>query len=135
MVQAAGGHIDLGQGELSAVLNLIGTGKIRPVLAVLPKRHPLLPDVPCVPDAGLLDYQFELVNYISGPPGLPSHVVDAWMKVLSEMVKDPQFEESATKAGKWISFGGPEESKKSMYEYYALFKKVYPVIGISKESK
>lgn len=135
MTQLAGGHLDLGQGELSSVLNMIGTGKIRPVAAILPKRHPQLPDVPTVSEAGFGEYKYELINFISGPPGLPDYVSNAWLKALGEVVNDPKFQESSTKAGKWISFGGPEEAKKTMYEYFDLFKKVYPAIGISKESK
>jgi tripartite-type tricarboxylate transporter receptor subunit TctC len=53
-------------------------------------RFPDLPDVPTTYEQGYPTVNALHWNGISGPPKLPSSIVEIWEKALREMLKDPE---------------------------------------------
>lgn len=117
----AGGHIDVAAQQLGEVLSLIADGRIRPLATTADERLPHLPDVPTTAEAGYPNLDVIGWHGLSGPPGLPQHVVDFWVAALEEASTDPAFNDMLEKIGKVSVFVGPDELKQHVdaeYEYY-----------------
>ncbi len=109
VVALAGGHIDICAQQVSEVSGLIEGKKVRGLAVVFEKRLPIFPDVPTVAEAGYP--MFDTVGWhgISGPPGLPKHVVDFWATSLEKASKDPVFIDMLHKLHKVAVYLGPKE--------------------------
>jgi len=85
----SGGHIKLHAASPAAVNPAVSSGKAKAIGVTTPKRTPLLPDVLTTREAGFptVDYRF-WVGF-SGPPGLPAHVKEVFVKTVDEILKDP----------------------------------------------
>lgn len=85
----AGGNVKMGLGAISSTISIIKAGYARPLAIASKARFPDLPDVPTTAEVGYPSIIALHWNGISGPPNLPSHVVNIWDKALQEAVKDP----------------------------------------------
>jgi len=85
----AGGNVKVGVASLSASLAAIKGGMVRPLAMTSKTRFPDVPDLPTTAELGYPGVDILDRYGPSGPPKLPSHVVDAWNKAMAEMVKDP----------------------------------------------
>lgn len=86
----AGGHIRMTAGSPAGVISFVTSGKVKALAVTAPAREKLLPSVPTSREAG-----FPAVNYhfwvgFSGPPGLPSDVVNTFLRTVEEILKDPK---------------------------------------------
>jgi tripartite-type tricarboxylate transporter receptor subunit TctC len=108
----ASGSIDLAAQQLSEVTPLIGAGKIRPLAVVAEKRLAQYPDVPTAKE---LNIAVEISGWqgISGPNGIPDHVVAKWQEFLAAAIKDPAFLDQAGKISKIIDYLPGEQMKKA----------------------
>ena len=70
--------------QYAALLPLIGSGKVRPLMVMSAKRFKGLPDVPSAPEAGLPGLAVVSWFGVLGPKGLPADVVK---RLHGEMVK------------------------------------------------
>ena len=93
----ASGHIKLHSAAPAAVYPAISSGKAKALAVTTPKRTPLIPDAPTTREAGFpaVDYRF-WVGF-SGPPGLPAHVKEVFVKTVEEILKDPEVAERLAK--------------------------------------
>lgn len=107
----AGGHVDFAAQQVAEASGLIDGKKLRAVAVVSDKRLPSLPNVPTVAEAGFPMLDVVGWHGISGPPGLPQHVVDFWVKALKEASQDPMFVEMLGNISKVSVFLGPAELK------------------------
>jgi tripartite-type tricarboxylate transporter receptor subunit TctC len=87
-ILTAGGHVKMGGGTVSGALPGIKAGTIRALAVTSKQRWPELPDVPTTEEVGYPSVNLQNRLGISGPPKLPSYVVDIWEKALQEMMKD-----------------------------------------------
>lgn len=90
VVLTAGGHVKMGGGTTSSCLPAIRGGLVRGLAVTGKTRWPDLPDVMTTAEQG-----YPAINAlpwfgISGPPNMPSYVIDIWDKALQEMVKEPE---------------------------------------------
>ena len=129
----AGGHVMFSAD--SQIKGLVAAGKLRALAAVYEKRHPQFPDVPTVAEAGYPGFPPEFVpnNGIEGPPGLPSYVVEPWIKVIREATEDPDFRKQSEGANKIVAYWTPEESKRVMFRNHEVFKEIAPLLGLVKK--
>ena len=104
----AGGHIDFASQQYSESVALIEAKKNRPIAVVSKNRLPLLPDVPTVAEAGYPNLDVNGYHGLSGPPGLPKHVVDYWVQAMEKASKDPVFIREAENLKKTVAFLGPK---------------------------
>jgi tripartite-type tricarboxylate transporter receptor subunit TctC len=86
----AGGHVTLGSAGASGWLSSIKGGTVKPLFITSKERNPLLPDVPTSAEVGLPTVTATNWFGISGPPKLPSHIIEVWDAALKEMANDPQ---------------------------------------------
>jgi tripartite-type tricarboxylate transporter receptor subunit TctC len=104
----AGGHVDFAGQQWSESAGLIHGKKIRGLAVVHPTRLPGLADIPTAREIGFEDLDVVGWQGVSGPPGLPAHVVARWAALLEEASRDPAFLEQALKVNKVVAYKGPE---------------------------
>jgi tripartite-type tricarboxylate transporter receptor subunit TctC len=87
----AGGHIKMGHPSIISAWPHIQGGTVRILAVATKKRDPSLPDVPSTSELGYPTIDGPMWNGISGPPKLPSHIVDVWDQAVKEMLTDPEY--------------------------------------------
>jgi tripartite-type tricarboxylate transporter receptor subunit TctC len=128
-VALAGGHIEFSAQQIGESYGLIEGKKIRPVAVVFEKRLAIFPDVPTAAEAGYP--MFDVVGWhgISGPPGLPKHVVDFWTTSLEKASKDPVFIEMFEKVHKVAVYLGPKEVENFVEKEYQKYIEISKYLG------
>ena len=86
----AGGHIKLGTASPTSGLSHVRAGTVK-VVGVSGFRSPDFPDVPTAVEQGYPTVTAVFWTSISGPPKLPSNIVNRWEEAIQEMLKDPEF--------------------------------------------
>ena len=132
VIAVAGGQVDFASGALTEIQSVEGAGKLKPIAAIMPRRHPSYPDVPTVAEAGFPDVEMTFWWGVSGPADLPAPIVDRWVRLLQDASKDPEFLKSSDKIGKVIGYLGPKEFKAQIMKDYENYKKLAGDIGLSK---
>lgn len=91
MTAVAGGHASLVVTNPRTELPLVQAGNARIIAVTAPARLDYLKDVPTTKEAGLAQVNYQFWGGFSGPQKLPDAVVNAWVKAVDELVKDPAF--------------------------------------------
>jgi tripartite-type tricarboxylate transporter receptor subunit TctC len=84
----AGGHVKVSCSTTASANVAISGGLVRPIAITSKDRSPRLPDVPTTAELGYPTVNFINWVSISGPPKLPSHIVEKWEKTVEEILKD-----------------------------------------------
>jgi tripartite-type tricarboxylate transporter receptor subunit TctC len=107
----AGGHIKMGFVASGSGASAIKNGLVKPIAVAAEKRMTIFPDIPTTAEQGYPS----IVSYhwggISGPPKMPSHVVDIWEEALGEAIKDPELISQLQKTGDVPAFLNRHEFK------------------------
>jgi putative tricarboxylic transport membrane protein len=74
------------------------------------ERDPLIPDVPTFLELGY-DVVSERLRVLSGPPGLPEHVVSYWADVCEQVTSNPEFQAEMDTIGQPAAYHGPQEAE------------------------
>ena len=85
----AGGHVKVSCSTTASANVAISGGLVRPIAITSKDRSPRLPDVPTTAELGYPTVNFINWVSISGPPKLPSHIIEKWEKTVEEILKDP----------------------------------------------
>jgi tripartite-type tricarboxylate transporter receptor subunit TctC len=85
-----GGHVKIGSSPIVSSRALAKSGALR-YLAICRERNSEFPDVPTTAELGYPTINVATWVGFSGPPKLPSHIVDTWERTLKEIVKEPEF--------------------------------------------
>ncbi len=121
----AGGHIKAGLSGPPATLPLIKQGLIRAVGIAGTERHPYYADLPTNSEQG---YPTPYALYwmgISGPPNMPSYLIDKLDKALEEAFKDPEFISKFTNIGAIPFYRNSYEARKYIVEETQAVKKIF----------
>ncbi len=84
------GAAKVGFGTPSAAGPAIAGKMVRPLAITSTKRLSSFPEIPTIIEAGYSTAVQQDPYGPSGPPKLPSRIIEAWEKTLQEMVKDPE---------------------------------------------
>jgi tripartite-type tricarboxylate transporter receptor subunit TctC len=128
-VALAGGHVDFAAQQLAEAYGLVQDKKIRALAVIADKRLPQLPNVPTAAEAGFPNLDVVGWHGLSGPPGLPKHVVEVWVKTLREAANDPVFIEMMSNLQKVPVFLGPDELKAHVDKEYEKYLEVAKRMG------
>jgi len=110
----AGGHIKMGSDAAPTAHSHVKGGLVR-ALAITGFRMPeLYPDLPTTGEQG-----YPTVNNvwwwgISGPPKLPSDIVNKWEEVLQELLRDPEFVSKIKNSGGVINYQNSRQLRESV---------------------
>jgi tripartite-type tricarboxylate transporter receptor subunit TctC len=104
-----GGQVKLGIVSAAAGMSLIKGRLVRPILISSAKRDIDFPDVPTGAEVGYPTVNMTFWIGISGPPKLPSNVIDIWGKALQKIIRDPIFVARSQKMGLPVIYKGSAE--------------------------
>ena len=102
----------------------IQAGKLKILAVTSAQRHPSLPDVPTVLEAGVPDYEVELWHGLIAPKGVPRPIVDKINKAANDALKLKDATEKLASDGVAPAGGTPEEFGATIAREIALWAKL-----------
>ncbi len=94
-----GGRVDLFFDNVSTALPLIDDGRVNVLAVSTPKRHPRLPDVPTLIEAGLGDFEMETRFGVFVPAATPGPVLEKLRAAMAQVVQRSDFAAVFEKTG------------------------------------
>lgn len=94
-----GGHVKLAIGTATSSYPAVKAGVARCVAVTYSRVPELYPDLPTAAEQGYPTIDAVYWMGFSGPPKLPSHIIDIWNKALQEISNDPEFLSKLKNAG------------------------------------
>jgi len=105
-----GGQLDVLFSNLPESIAHVKSGKLRALAITGPQRHPLLPEVPTVAEAGMPRLAVENWTAIAAPARMPDAAVQKLGAEVLKIMAQPGIAEKATAQGFRIDARGPKES-------------------------
>ena len=117
-------QIQLLTGTIPAVLPFVKDGRVRALAVTGPRRSPLLPDVPSMPEAGVANY--EVYNYwgLMAPAGTPREIIAKLNAEVQKLLAIPEVREKLEKDGVDLTPSGPERMQAFVGADMAAWKKL-----------
>jgi tripartite-type tricarboxylate transporter receptor subunit TctC len=103
-----GGQIQVMFDNLVALLPHFKSGKLRPLAVSSLKRHPLLPDVPSLSEAGVKDFEAVAWFGFVAPPGTPRDIVNRLNGELVKVLQIPEIRQRLVDGGSEVIGNSPE---------------------------
>lgn len=100
---------------------------VRPLAVTSSKRLPQFPNVPTIAEAGYPTATFQDYLGPSGPPNLPSSIVEIWEKALEKMQKDPDTLDKLGKLGLLPAYLSARETRELRLKEIEIAKELYGV--------
>ncbi|QHE86695.1 Bug family tripartite tricarboxylate transporter substrate binding protein [Hydrogenophaga sp. BPS33] len=107
---------DVMAGTLTFMFDAISTGaaaaagkRVVPVAVTSAKRHPLLPNVPTMAEAGIANFVVGSFYALEGPPGLPANIVQTLNTALRDVLADPDVQKRMVDAGYEVTPSSADE--------------------------
>jgi tripartite-type tricarboxylate transporter receptor subunit TctC len=117
-----GGHVDAVFATPSSAAPQQSTGKIKILAVTSPKRHPLLPNVPTVVEAGMPGVLFTSWYGMVAPAGTPAPIVERLRKEVAWIISQPEYQARAEKAALQPAPMVGDEFKNATMKEIAAFK-------------
>lgn len=119
--------------DISIVLHLIKDGRLRALANTSTQRHPLLPDVPTVKEAGIDGYEFTNWAALFAPARTPRAVVDRLAVLTRQITEEPATLAEFSKSGAQAFWAGPDETRAFHVAETAAWKMYVKRAGIQPE--
>jgi tripartite-type tricarboxylate transporter receptor subunit TctC len=103
--------------SFAGIPNLLGhvkSGRLKALGVTTDKRWSELPEVPTLAEAGVAGYEATLWLNVSGPAGLPAHLVQRLHAEIARALQDPELQASFRAAGVDATSMGPLELERFM---------------------
>lgn len=97
------GDTQLHFASLTAVAELVRTGKLRALASTGAKRTPALPDLPTVIEAGVPNYEIVIWNVLFAPQGTPADIVSKLHTDMNRILEAPDLRDAFFKLGMEIA--------------------------------
>ena len=125
MTLVASGSVKVGFVSVNTSLPSIKGGMVRGLLMASNNRNAHLPDIPTASELG-----YPTVNVVtwvgySGPPKLPSYIVEIWNKALQETLKDPEVISKFRNLGQEVNYLNASEFKERVKKEIEELKELY----------
>jgi tripartite-type tricarboxylate transporter receptor subunit TctC len=117
----------------STALSLAKDGKLRPLAVLLPKRSPLLPEVPTIDEAGVPQVTVRQWAGVFGPPRMPREIVDRLNKEVNAALKRPDVLEKLQGYGYAAEGSTPERLLEINRDDLALWRRLVKEANIPLE--
>lgn len=105
------GEVDLAFEVLGPMLPQLASGAVKALAVSGAQRHPALPQVPTVQQAGVAGYQVASWNGLAAPAGTAADVVATLGQAAREAVAAPAVQEKLGQAGMRLHASTPEEMR------------------------
>lgn len=124
-----GGHIDLIIDGVALELAL--SGRARPIATFLDRRHPQLPDVPSLNEAGL-DIRLPYTGFgVMAPARTPSTIMERIAGALEKIVAEPEVRDKLLHLSILASWSSPEEHRQLLERSRAYYGGLLREIGLA----
>ena len=107
-----GGQIQVMFDNIVALLPHFKSGKLRALAVSSAKRHPLLPDVPSLSEAGVRDFEAVAWFGILAPPATPREVVNRLNAEIVKALAAPDLRQRLVDGGSEVIGNSPEAADK-----------------------
>ena len=114
-----GGHVDVLSSALSAVLGLMRSGDLRPLVVASEKRLPEFPNVPTLVEKGYSKSMLALWIGIFAPKGADKQVIDKVSGVVEKTVKTPAIIKKIRDTGNEYEYIQGEQFSREIEREYA----------------
>jgi tripartite-type tricarboxylate transporter receptor subunit TctC len=135
----AGGYTDLISGvvhvvfdKMSGSIELIRTGKLRPLAVTTAMRSEALPDIPTVSEF-VPGYDVSVVGGIGAPRDTPANIIDKLNREINAGLADPGFAKRIADLGGTVQPGSPADFGKLITDETEKWGKVIKFAGIKPE--
>ena len=118
-VDLMGGQIQLMFDNIVALIPHVKSGKVRALAVSSAKRHPLLPDVPTIQEAGIKDFETVAWFGVVAPAGTPRPVLARLNAEVLKAMQLPDVEKRLLDSGSTIIGNTPEEADKFLRDEVA----------------
>jgi tripartite-type tricarboxylate transporter receptor subunit TctC len=129
-IDLMGGQIQLMFDNIVALLPLVQSGKARALAVSSAKRHPLLPQVPSIQEAGVKDFETVAWFGIVAPAGTPKPVLARLNAETLKAMQLPDVNKRLLDGGSTIIGNKPEEADKFLRDEVEKWGKVVKAAGV-----
>jgi tripartite-type tricarboxylate transporter receptor subunit TctC len=137
---SAGAHTDLMGGQIQVMFdNLVAlmphfrSGKLRPLAVTSLKRHPLLPDVPSLSEAGVREFEAVAWFGVLAPPATPRDIVTRLNAELVKILVIPEVRQRLVDGGSEVIGNSPEAADRFLQNEIARWGAVVKAANIRLE--
>jgi tripartite-type tricarboxylate transporter receptor subunit TctC len=130
VVDLLSGQMQLMLSSYSTVAPHVKAGKLRALVTTLPRRSPLLPDVPTIVEAGLPTFPIVPWAGMVGPAKMPRNVTERLNRELVTLIGKPDIQEQLNRQAFLGRSSGIDEFTAFVKEQYDIWGKVIRDAGI-----
>jgi tripartite-type tricarboxylate transporter receptor subunit TctC len=128
-----GNQVDISFQNLGAVTNYIKAGRMKALAVTAAKRHPQLPEVPSVGEAGFADLVVTSWQAVAAPAKTPREIVAKLNEATVKALRSPDVTERMHQIGFDVVAGTPEQFGKFMQQEVDRWTRVVQKGGIKPE--
>jgi tripartite-type tricarboxylate transporter receptor subunit TctC len=126
-----GGQIEASFQNLGAVTGHIKAGRLKALAVTSSKRHPSLPDVPTMAEAGYPDLVVTSWQAVAAPAGTPKEVVAKLHEAVVKAMRSPDVRDRMLAQGFDVLVNSPDEFSGFMKAEISRWKKVVDTAKIT----
>jgi tripartite-type tricarboxylate transporter receptor subunit TctC len=112
------------------VINVIRDGRLRAIATTGEQRHPAMPDVPSLPEAGLSDFPVNVWYALYAPAATPAPVLQRLTREIRTVLAERDVQRRAEEAGTFVVFAEPEVVTARLRREIAAWVEVVRATGI-----
>jgi tripartite-type tricarboxylate transporter receptor subunit TctC len=126
------GDVQFAGGSTAEVAQVLATKRVRVLGVNAPERVKAYPDIPTAKEVGYPKADIAYWHGVSGPKGLPDHVVKAWNDIFKEAMTDAEAQALAAKSLKTWKYVPAEAFRTTVLEEYNKSLTVTTGLGLRK---
>ncbi|GAA5232776.1 Bug family tripartite tricarboxylate transporter substrate binding protein [Verticiella sediminum] len=115
-----------------AVINMVQADRVRPLATFYEKRHPDLPAVPTLKEAGVdLTTSRGAGWSLLAPKGTPPEIVARLSTALQRVLEQESVQQALVRANSIASWQAPEDFRRNLLADQKMYAELLPTLGIS----
>ncbi|MDD5029415.1 MAG: tripartite tricarboxylate transporter substrate binding protein [Rhodoferax sp.] len=111
----------------------VSAGKLRAIGVTSSGRSTLLPDLPSMAEAGVVNFNLEIWNAMAAPKSLPKPVVARLSALISELARSPEIRQKLYQQGWQVVGSSPEGLANRIQADTQAFGAVIKTLGLGKQ--
>ncbi len=124
------GRIQFYMNSPPPVIAFIRDGRLRAIATTGEQRHPAMPDVPSLPEAGLSDFPVNVWYALYAPIATPAPVLQRLTREVRAVLAEPEVQRRAADAGTFVRFAEPTVVTARLRTEIAAWTEVVRATGI-----
>ena len=123
-IDLMGGQIQIMFDNIVALMPLVQSGKVRALAVSSARRHPLLPEVPSIQEAGVKDFETVAWFGFVAPAATPREVLSRLNAEIVRIIRLPEVEKRLVDSGSVIVGSSPQDADRFLREEVEKWGKV-----------